>query len=325
MPAEIKARLELVTGGGGVPAAGVMPGKKSEETSIMKDVSMSLASIRLFLKRPSILFGGGGGLLRLLGSGGAIEGLASLLAPVVTAIMAQLGLKVAGAEASKWLKEQLGDLPEDHWFKRMLNFANENAEYPGGWFQRVLWPWLKEKLGGGGPGKDPTMPASPRTTDLIGVSVPVASQLIGYYGGTLAQSLDEEEMLRLIQAQKKELSDIQELAVNVLLHNADLTEEQQNQLLTLVEQGIEAANLYGSTKDTLEVNRLLTEEYNRQLQVLKSMARYRAGRTRGLDLETTFEGRTYTGYASSSVTDVKRLEQSSYAHIRALVEQGTFG
>jgi len=317
MPAEIKARLELVTGGGGVPAAGVMPGKKSEETSLIKDIrdiSLSLAGIRLFFKRPSTLLSLFGGKAGLVTSGLAIG------IPAGTAFVNQLEKLMEEGNLQEKFVAALGlgstssGLYGQFIYLRELFEAISNAKIPD---------WLRKLLGLDD--KETTLPASPRTTDLRGVSVPVASQLIGYYGGTLAQSLDEEEMLRLIQAQKKELSDIQELAVNVLLHNADLTEEQQNQLLTLVEQGIEAANLYGSTKDTLEVNRLLTEEYNRQLQVLKSMARYRAGRTRGLDLETTFEGRTYTGYATSSVTDVKRLEQSSYAHIRALVEQGTFG
>jgi len=323
MPAEIKARLELVTGGGGVPAAGVMPGKRSEEGVVMKDMSSHLKSISLFLKRPSSMLGGG--LFGLLAGKEVLLGIATLiggtLSMVITKELGDMfqegGLKEKFIAALGLSNVAAGPLGQVTLLKELFE-AIASAEIPD---------WLKKLLGidDGGPGKDPTMPASPRPSDLVGVSVPVASQLIGYYGGTLAQSLDEEEMLRLVQAQKKELNDMQELAVNILLHNADLTEEQQNQFLILVEQGIEAANLYGSTKDTLEMNRLLTEEYNRQLQVLKSMARYRSGRTRGLDLETTFEGRTYTGYASSSVTDVRRLEQSSYAHIRALVEQGTFG
>jgi len=270
MPAEIKAKLELVTGDGGVPAAGVMPGKSSEETGLMKDLNVSFKSISRFLKRPGAMFGGGGGQ--------GLLGLAGLAAFFSGYGAAALGDKIGRAFA-EWTVDSIYNWMKNH--KELLNKLDVYLEedladvktYP------VAQPWIRTG-GEVGPYWDKIKAAD----ELKKIQERLNKLMEG--------GLEFSEQQEAIQLQQAEAVYLQ------LLNSKDLTSEEETQLRMELLRLDYVNQLIDKTYERVEGEKKVTAELDKQAELVRYInerARRGGGALSGGRFGTYIDDEYYTG------------------------------
>ena len=304
MPAEIKAKLILETGGGvpavsaGAPAAG---GMSAEQSGIFREMSHSFKSISRFLKRPSSMFGGGD----MLGGGLIGQVTALLKNPTVLLAIGTAAAAIFAGVATKNAFQAISDLNETI---RAWEARRQSIEQAG------------STIGGGVTCED-----LPSPTGTVAENIRFIDYAASGFKGTYEQwaQLQEEqkfvEEIEQIQARLNELKkdgiELSEAEEFLLLQQRTETirhiaaqenlHDSRSAALDLEIEFVGLAKEYGevlqqhrvnqillndSLDDTLEKQKKITQELK-----IQSLIKVRSGGGGGDIYQATIGDQTYTG------------------------------